>query len=135
MTLDQQLALAGYVLRGPVWHGEPGDASTSSLTGYAEMLQAPCYEHPLTQLERLHRVSGVCQTKQQIAKRNARAAKRRRQAEAQASGVADHEAELTRTERRIEQLRRLGGDDFIPAVERMGRAAKANGAKRGERAA
>jgi hypothetical protein len=36
MTTEQALALAGYVLRGPVWHGEPGDASTSSLTGYAE---------------------------------------------------------------------------------------------------
>ena len=61
--------------------------------------------------------------------------KRQQQAEAQAEAVAAHEAELTRTERRIVQLRRLGGDDFIPAVERMGRAAKANGAKRGERAA
>lgn len=36
LTTEQALALAGYVLRGPVWHGEPGDASTSSLTGYAE---------------------------------------------------------------------------------------------------
>jgi hypothetical protein len=36
LTTEQALALAGYALRGPVWHGEPGDASTSSLTGYAE---------------------------------------------------------------------------------------------------
>lgn len=36
VSLDQQLALAGYTLRGPVWHGGPGEPGTSSLTGYAE---------------------------------------------------------------------------------------------------
>jgi hypothetical protein len=36
MTLDQQLALAGYALRGPVWCGLKGQAGISSLTGYAE---------------------------------------------------------------------------------------------------
>jgi hypothetical protein len=36
MTLDQQLALAGYALRGPVWCGLKRQAGISSLTGYAE---------------------------------------------------------------------------------------------------
>jgi hypothetical protein len=36
MTLDQQLALAGYALRGSVWCGLKGQAGISSLTGYAE---------------------------------------------------------------------------------------------------
>jgi hypothetical protein len=135
VTLDQQLALAGYALRGPVWHGEPGDASTSSLTGYAELLQAPCREHGLVRADRYNRVDGPCQSPEQIRKRNARLAKRQHEAEVQADAVAEHKAELTRTERRIEQLRLLGGEDFIPAVERAGQAAKANGAKRAKVAA
>jgi hypothetical protein len=105
MTLAERIALDtrdGYACAGPVWCGLKGQAGISSYTG----------DSPLVRGIFLY---GPRETRQRD--QLARVARKR-------------EPKQTHTERRVEQLRLLGGEDFIPAVERLGRAVKANGAKR-----
>jgi hypothetical protein len=105
LTLADRIALDTnnrYACAGPVWCGLKGQAGISSYTG----------DSPLVRGIFLY---GPRETRQRD--QLARVARKR-------------EPKQTHTERRVEQLRLLGGEDFIPAVERLGRAVKANGAKR-----